>query len=360
MSIHLHPMEDRAAVRVYTIAGARKKWRTIGFYTICRIILKDNLPSFSTEQLFGTQVVQFSVRRCEELLFPPFHLKFKQDFNSLKRLGKGTEGEVFKCSSNFAEYVCAVKKVVPSDLMITSTNFEPSDVTILSELNHPNIVKLHLCWNELGKDYFGRPAEVTFTSMLLCDRTLSTFLKENSRIELDTANDIFRQMMMGLQHAHQHHIVHHDLKPDNILVDDNQRIMISDFGTAKKKESPNSMLQPGVIGSLPYSAPEVTNFHESHDEKADIFSAGIICYELYIPTVAHREQKVKEMSRRIRQAMALCPPWIDFDLDSALDGTNLLDEWTGDYSLLKLMLKPNGSERPSASDILARLPGHTA
>jgi hypothetical protein len=45
-----------------------------------------------------------------------------------------------------------------------------SDVTILSELNHPNIVKLHLCWNELGKDYFGCPAEVTFTSMLLCDR----------------------------------------------------------------------------------------------------------------------------------------------------------------------------------------------
>lgn len=165
---------------------------------------------------------------------------------------------------------------------------------------------------------------------------------------------------MGLQHAHQHHIVHHDLKPDNTLVDDNQRIMISDFGTAKKKESPNSMLQPGVIGSLPYSTPEVTNFHESHDEKADIFSAGIICYELYIPTVAHREQKVKEMSRRFRQAMALCPPWINFDLDSALDGTNLLDEWTGDYSLLKLMLKPNGSERPSASDILARLPGHTA
>jgi serine/threonine protein kinase len=77
--------------------------------------------------------------------------------------------------------------------------------------------------------YFGTIVNVCF----FCPRTLSTFLKENSRIELDTANDIFRQMMMGLQHAHQHHIVHHDLKPDNILVDDNQRIMISDFGTGE-------------------------------------------------------------------------------------------------------------------------------
>ncbi|XP_047052456.1 interferon-induced, double-stranded RNA-activated protein kinase-like [Lolium rigidum] len=315
-----------------------------------------NFQQFSTDQVFGKETVHFDARRCEELTFPPFKLNFAMHFNVLKEIGKGTEGKVSKCSSKFSEYTCAIKETIPSHLQIPSTNSEPSDVSILAELNHPNVVKLHHAWNEKGTDCFGDSVDIIFTSMKFYDRTLLTYLMRNSRIDLGTINNIFRQMMLGLEHMHLHHIVHHDLKPDNILMDSDLTIMISDFGTAMRKESPNSKLKPGVIGSLPYCAPEVSNYHELHDEKADIFPAGVIYFELYIPVAAHRKRKVNEMSRLSRQAMASWESWTDFDLDSALEGTDLLDDWGGDYSLLKLMLHPTGSERPSASDILARLP----
>uniref|UniRef100_A0ACD5VVL4 Uncharacterized protein n=1 Tax=Avena sativa TaxID=4498 RepID=A0ACD5VVL4_AVESA len=233
MSIQIYPTENRAVMRVFDIAGYQKKWCSTGLYTMC---VEHSFHAVSSELVFGKDARVFDVTRCEEFQFPPFKLNFAMDFNVLKKLGDGTEGKVSRCSCKFTEYRCAIKEVIPSNLMITSTSSEPSDVSILADLSHPNKVKLHLAWNEKGRDYFGCPADITFRSMKLCARTLSTYLKRTSKFELATANHIFRQIVMGLEHAHAHYVVHHDLKPANILMDDDLTIKICDFGTAERKK----------------------------------------------------------------------------------------------------------------------------
>lgn len=142
-------------------------------------------------------------------------------------------------------------------------------------------------------------------------------------------------------------MVHRDLKPENILLDDDLSLKITDFGISAIKESPNSKTNADVIGSFPYAAPELNDAHKLHDEKADIFSAGIMYYE--ICTCHQRKCKVKEFSRCIRTAIQSC--------DAVLKGTGLMDEFSGNILLLKMMLHHDDAKRPSATEILAILSG---
>lgn len=323
---------------------------------MCKVSAEE-LQLFTTEQIFGKEVVSFHVRKCEELAFPPFKLNFAHDFKVLKQLGQGTEGKVSKCSSKFSDFKCAVKEVVPSNFLISTTtkHFEPSEVTLMVKLNHPNIVKMFLSWNGSGANFFGRSSDVTYLSMMLSARTLSSYLDQSSTIELDTVNHIFQQIMMGLEYTHKHNVVHHDLKPENILMDDDLSLKIADYGIAAIKDSPNSKIDAGTIGSFPYAAPELNDAHKFHDEKADIFSSGIIYFEMC--TSYQRKRKVVEFSRCIRRAIRSWEPWVEFDLDAVLKETDLLDEFSGNFLLLKMMLHPDDAKRPSATEILAILSG---
>jgi hypothetical protein len=85
----------------------------------------------------------------------------------------------------------------------------------------------------------------------------------------------------------------------------------------------------------------------------DIFSAGILYYELFVPQLNGRREKVNQLSRSIREGMQKFDRWEqEFDLDTVLDETNILDDWRGCLSVLKQMVKPKANERPSASEIL--------
>uniref|UniRef100_A0A0A8ZSA8 Protein kinase domain-containing protein n=1 Tax=Arundo donax TaxID=35708 RepID=A0A0A8ZSA8_ARUDO len=95
------------------------------------------------------------------------------------------------------------------------------------------------------------------------------------------------------------------------------------------------------------------NVYKQHDEKADIFSAGIVYYYLFVPQVDGRKDKVTQLSTSIReQIQEFDNQGKDFDLDIVLDGTNVLTDWRGSLPLLKRMTKPKANERPSASEIL--------
>ena len=210
ITAQIYPCEDRVAIRVFDLRGSQKKWRTTCLLAMCK-----ELQLLTTEQLFGKEILCFHVRQCEELLFPPFKLKFAHDFKILKQLGQGSEGEVSKCSSNFSDFKCAVKEVVPSNFLIdastTKKHSEPSEVTLMVKLNHGNIVKMFLSWNETGSNFMGLPSDATFICMMLSARTLSYYLDQRSIIELDTVNNLFLQIMMGLEHIHKQNVVHHDL-----------------------------------------------------------------------------------------------------------------------------------------------------
>lgn len=89
----------------------------------------------------------------------------------------------------------------------------------------------------------------------------------------------------------------------------------------------------------------------------DIFSAGIIFYELFVPDVNGRRNKVNQLSTLIRErTQEFDQLGLEFDLDVVLNGTNVLEDWRGYLSLLKQMTNPKANGRPSASEILVKKP----
>ncbi|MDE6025154.1 MAG: Stk1 family PASTA domain-containing Ser/Thr kinase [Lachnospiraceae bacterium] len=136
-------------------------------------------------------------------------------------------------------------------------------------LSHPNIVNVYDVYDDDG---------LYFIVMELVDGiTLKEYIDQNGRLSMDRAIDISVQIASGLEAAHESHIIHRDIKPQNIIVSKNGNIKVTDFGIAKAA-SPNT-LTSGAMGSVHYISPEQARGGYS-DERSDIYSLGITMYEM--------------------------------------------------------------------------------
>lgn len=136
-------------------------------------------------------------------------------------------------------------------------------------LSHPNIVNVYDVYDDDG---------MYFIVMELVDGiTLKDYIAENGRLPMDKAIDFSIQIASGLEAAHESHIIHRDIKPQNIIVSKNGNIKVTDFGIAKAA-SPNT-LTSGAMGSVHYISPEQARGGYS-DERSDIYSLGITMYEM--------------------------------------------------------------------------------
>lgn len=136
-------------------------------------------------------------------------------------------------------------------------------------LTHPNIVNVYDVYDDDG---------MYFIVMELVDGiTLKDYIDQNGRLSMDKAIDFSIQIASGLEAAHESHIIHRDIKPQNIIVAKNGNIKVTDFGIAKAA-SPNT-LTSGAMGSVHYISPEQARGGYS-DERSDIYSLGITMYEM--------------------------------------------------------------------------------
>lgn len=136
-------------------------------------------------------------------------------------------------------------------------------------LAHPNIVNVYDVYDDEG---------MYFIVMELVDGiTLKEYIQQNGRLSMDKAIDFSIQIASGLEAAHESHIIHRDIKPQNIIVAKNGNIKVTDFGIAKAA-SPNT-LTSGAMGSVHYISPEQARGGYS-DERSDIYSLGITMYEM--------------------------------------------------------------------------------
>jgi len=151
-----------------------------------------------------------------------------------------------------------------------------------SRLDHPNICTIFEISEESGRDYI---------IMQYIDGITISQLLHTSRIAPDQAVGIAIQVSDGLIEAHRHHIIHRDIKPGNIMIDRLGKVKILDFGLAKivddpactpdpRETHPSAITQSGVIiGTAPYMSPEQIK-GERVDQRTDIFSYGIVFYEM--------------------------------------------------------------------------------
>lgn len=198
-------------------------------------------------------------------------LRIEQQFTDICKIGTGAFGNVYKAKNVIDEKDYAIK------IMKTDNKDVLNECRILAGLDHRNIVRYHCVWMEKNNLYL---------QMELCDTTLKEHCLNRLKI---TRRDMyyFIDILMGLNYLHNRDIIHRDLKSSNILIN-NGVAKICDFNLSRKmltdktsivlkKETDKDMTDD--IGTELYSAPEQLTSN-NYDKKVDIFSLGIIYYEL--------------------------------------------------------------------------------
>ena len=156
-----------------------------------------------------------------------------------------------------------------------------------SSLAHPNIVEMY----DVGED------DGTYYIVMeyVDGKTLKQLLKKRGTLTLSEAIDIMSQLTDGMAHAHDSYIIHRDLKPQNIMIKDDGQIKITDFGIAMALNSTQLTQTNSVMGSVHYLPPEQAS-GKGCTAKSDIYSMGIIFYELLTGSLPFRGDNAVEIA----------------------------------------------------------------
>jgi serine/threonine protein kinase len=191
-------------------------------------------------------------------------------YKILEKLGEGGMGVVYKAHDTELDRDVALK-FLPHNLMASEVDKArfAQEAKSAAALNDPNICTI------FGIEQHG---EETFIAMEFVDgKTLRKLLPT---VTYKQALDIGSQLAKGLSVAHENGIVHRDIKPDNIKVRKDGRVVIMDFGLAKLKGASRLTKEGVTSGTAGYMSPEQVTGQES-DHRADIFSLGVVLYELF-------------------------------------------------------------------------------
>jgi len=187
-------------------------------------------------------------------------------------------------------------------------------------INHTNIMKVESAQSKSKFLYH------------LCEyvdgQTLSEWMHDNPKPSIAQVRDIIQQIVSALRAFQRHELVHRDLKPDNIMIDAFGQIKLIDYGTvsvASLDENHETIAESVPPGSLNYIAPE-TLLNMEADNKSDLFSLGVICYQLLSGELPYKPMRRAEVTfkeyqqwqyRSIKQFRPELPVWLDLTLQQA-------------------------------------------
>ena len=186
-----------------------------------------------------------------------------------KEIGKGMSGKVFSGKINGDSQIVAIKILHQRQLNSSQMAYLRSEIFTLATLSHPSILKL------LG--YTPEPPFCLVTEYL-SNGSLSDFLKKSPNNLNPTERTIIAiDIARGMSYMHEHNIIHRDLKSLNILLDENKRVRICDFGLVRIK---SFQILTTQIGTPQWMAPEIMLAIPDYDSKVDVYSFGIVLWEL--------------------------------------------------------------------------------
>jgi serine/threonine protein kinase/Flp pilus assembly protein TadD len=207
-------------------------------------------------------------------------------YQILKVLGEGGMGAVYQARDREVDRTVAIKVIRPelSGHPEILRRFK-QELILARQVTHRNVVRIF----DLNQAEGCR-----FITMEYVDgKDLSSIVRERKKLPVDEAVAIVRQALMGLEAAHNEGVVHRDLKPQNIMVDAAGRVYLMDFGIAKSMELAG-MTRTGVLMGTPdYMSPEQAK-GERADARSDLFTIGVIFYELLTGQQPYRCQTVMQ------------------------------------------------------------------
>jgi eukaryotic-like serine/threonine-protein kinase len=246
----------------------------------------------------------------------PTAIKPGSDFGPRYRieslLGQGGMGRVYKGYDKELNRIVAIKVVRQGVMGETDalSRFK-RELVLASKISHKNILRIH----DLGE-----VGGMKFITMAYVEgHDLHQIIKDNAGLPLERALKFATQLAGALAAAHAENVVHRDLKPQNILVDKNDQVYISDFGLAKSfAEGAVGMTQTGaLLGTPRYMSPEQVE-GKATDGRSDIYAYGLILYEMAtgdVPftgdsTLGVMYQRIKEKPKSPKLINPSLPNWL--------------------------------------------------
>lgn len=195
-------------------------------------------------------------------------------YEIVSELGQGAMGVVYKATDPLIDRVVAIKTISLNLAQEEREEYEArfyQEAKAAGRLSHPNIVTIF---------DVGRSGDIAYIAMeFLQGRELRDILNDGQLLPVDQALDIVAQVATGLSYAHDHDIVHRDVKPSNVMVGQDGHVKITDFGIARMASAGVRTQTGMVLGSPKYMSPEqVTG--KAIDRRSDVFSLGVMLYEV--------------------------------------------------------------------------------
>ena len=222
-------------------------------------------------------------------------------YEILGELGQGAMGVVYKARDPLIDRIVAIKTINLSLAQEEKEEYEGrfyQEAKAAGRLNHPNIVTIY----DVGKS-----GDIAYIAMeFLQGRELRDVMNDVGLLPVDQVLDIVAQVASGLDYAHEHDIVHRDVKPSNIMVIRDGHVKITDFGIARMASSAVRTQTGMVLGSPKYMSPEQV-MGKAIDQRSDIFSLGVMLYEMLTGQAPFNGENVNAIMYQTLNGVAVPP-----------------------------------------------------
>jgi serine/threonine protein kinase/tetratricopeptide (TPR) repeat protein len=274
-------------------------------------------------------------------------------YRILRKLGEGGMGTVYEAQQENPRRVVALKMVRPGLMSSTLMARFRHEAQALGRLRHPGIAQIY----EAGTHQTSHGRQPFFVMELVHGQTLGEYAQQK---QLDDRQrlDLMARICDAVQHAHERGVIHRDLKPDNILIDDNGGQMqpkILDFGVARivDPDAQHTTLHTHVgqiVGTVAYMSPEQASAHPTElDTRSDVYALGVICYQLLSGRLPYKlnQASVAESVRAIVQ-------------DDPTPLSTVVRSLRGDVTTIvgKALEKDKSRRYPSAAEMAADIRRH--
>ncbi len=195
-------------------------------------------------------------------------------YRLLEFVGRGGMGEVYRGYEDTLDREVAVK-VLPRSLADRPEFVERfrGEATAAAQVTHPNVIPIYSVGHEAGRHYFAMQYVV--------GESLAERLRRRGRLPLDEALDLAAQILQGLAAAHARGVIHRDLKPGNILIEQaTNRVLLVDFGLSRRLTASGQCVDQDLfLGTVEYLAPEQIR-GEPADVRSDLYAFGAVLYQM--------------------------------------------------------------------------------
>ncbi|MGB3863381.1 MAG: serine/threonine-protein kinase, partial [Candidatus Aminicenantaceae bacterium] len=202
---------------------------------------------------------------------------FADRYEIIEELGKGGMGKVFRVEDKNIQEEVALKLIKP-EIAVDEGMIERfrNELKMARKITHKNICRMYDLNEEDGTPYI--------TMEYVSGEDLKSLIRKQGKLSEERTIAIARQVCEGLAAAHELGVVHRDLKPQNIMIDEKGNAKVMDFGIARSVEAAGVTATGMIIGTPDYISPEQVEGEEA-DQRSDIYALGVILFEMVIGSV---------------------------------------------------------------------------